>query len=129
MNPKRFAALIPAVLLSACLAGEEPVQTVAPAIAAPASPAPTAPARPVTSEGLIGQGEGDILALFGPPGLKRRESGAEFWQYADTGCIMDFYFYGDAGARKVSYVTLRDPATGRVGGTACQGKLAKAAAR
>lgn len=126
MNQKRFAALIPLLLLSACLAGEEPVQTTAPAVAAPA---PSAPARPVTSEGLIGQGEGDILALFGPPDLKRRESGAEFWQYADTGCIMDFYFYGDSGARKVSYVTLRDPATGRVGGAACQGKLVKAAGR
>lgn len=102
------------------------MQTQAVAVAAPVSPAPV---PPLTSERLIGLNEADVLALFGTPGLKRRESGAEFWQYADVACIMDFYLYGEAGSRKVSYVTLRDPASGRVGGSACQGRLAKAAGR
>lgn len=127
MIPRQIVVLTAALGLSACLASEEPVQTqVVAAVAAPVSPAP---APPLTSERLIGLGEGDVLALFGLPGLKRREGGAEFWQYADAACIMDFYFYGDAGARKVSYVTLRDPASGRVGGSACQGRLVKASGR
>lgn len=67
-----------------------------------------------------------MTALFGKPSLRRKEAGAELWQFADPACVMDFYFYQDGEVKRVSYVSLRDPASGRVGGNACQERLSKA---
>jgi hypothetical protein len=122
-----------ALVLSAC-------QTIAPAqqekpatkppLTANLAPVDSPPKtmQPATPERLIGLGEDKVVALFGPPSLKRKETGAELWQFADPACVMDFYFYTDGEAKKVSYVSLRDPVTGRVGGNACQDQLAKLSA-
>ncbi len=80
---------------------------------------------PVSPERLIGLSGLDVLKLFGQPGLKRREAPAELWQYTASACVMDLYLYAEGEDLRVSYVTLRDPATGRVVQTGCQDQLAR----
>ncbi len=122
MTPFRVVAgLCTGLALSAC-------QTAVPSqsAATPATSVPVLAARPpVSPDRLIGLAADDILKLFGAPSLKRRESPAELWQYAAQACVMDLYLYADGDMQRVSYVTLRDPASGRVGGSGCQEQLAR----
>lgn len=98
-----------------------------PALEAPSKQeqAKPAPAPLPTPDRLIGKSDKEINQLYGKPSLKRRETGAQFWQYSDPGCLMDLYFYNDGGTQRVSYVNLRDPVTGRAGASTCQEKLGR----
>lgn len=52
----------------------------------------------------------EISFLFGKPTLHRRDADAEVWQYKTTGCVVDFYFYGEGNARgrsNLSYIDIR----------------------
>lgn len=114
--------------LGACLGetGQQAPPGEAPNQAAAQVRAPEAAAKPPPSpDRLIGLSDKEITKLFAKPSLKRREAGAEFWQYSGPGCVMDLYFYADGEVKRVSYVTLRDPQTGRVGADACQDRLAR----
>jgi len=52
----------------------------------------------------------EIGYLFGKPTLHRQDADAEVWQYKAGGCVVDFYFYDEKGARgrsRLSYVDVR----------------------
>ena len=52
----------------------------------------------------------EITYLFGKPTLHRQDANAEVWQYKTAGCVVDFYFYDEAGTKgqsPLSYVDIR----------------------
>lgn len=51
----------------------------------------------------------EVTYLFGKPKMERRDANARVWQYKNEGCVVDFYFYTEAGTSSapVSYVDYR----------------------
>jgi hypothetical protein len=79
----------------------------------PAGPPPERDAGrrlPASLDGLDSQA---VVALLGPPDLRRAEPPAELWQYRLAGCVLDIYLYRDTGAFHVVHAETRDrnPAT------------------
>jgi len=98
-------ALLPLVLLAGCGG-------------APGSRAPVAGGRnageslaalPTVSEPsrLKGLNIGQVQAVLGPPGFKRRDAPAEIWQYRGTRCTLDLFIYEADGAQRVEHVSVR----------------------
>ncbi|CAA6605186.1 conserved exported hypothetical protein [Rhodospirillaceae bacterium LM-1] len=125
MNLPRVAVgLGLALSLAACQTAEPSEARLA--LAAPSPHLSSPPTfSPVTPERLVGLTEIEIQGLLGQPNLRRKEAPAELWQYSGGGCVIDLYLYREGEAQKVSYVSLRDQVTGRIGGAACQERLAK----
>ena len=48
-----------------------------------------------TEDVLIGLDGAALVARFGPPELRRRERGAEYWRYRHHGCLIDVYLFAD----------------------------------
>jgi len=76
------------------------------------SPEPQAtPARPPPPSkiaDLIGGGPEQVLAVFGPPVLRRRDGMAEVWLYAaGPDCKVDLVFYRDGDQLKLSLAQTR----------------------
>lgn len=44
-------------------------------------------------EKLMGLGKDQALALLGAPSFKRSENGAEVWQYAQGGCVLNVFLF------------------------------------
>ncbi|MBF0268149.1 MAG: hypothetical protein HQL44_06125 [Alphaproteobacteria bacterium] len=125
MNLARAAAWLGLALsLAACQTAEQPEARLA---AASPGPALSSPSVPMTPEKLVGLSESEVQGFLGQPNLRRKEAPAELWQYSGGGCVIDLYLYREGEAQKVSYVSLRDQVTGRIGGAACQERLAKLA--
>ncbi|WP_169566958.1 hypothetical protein [Sneathiella limimaris] len=59
---------------------------------------------------LKGKSVQDILQLFGPPTLRRKDSPAEVWQYLTSSCALHLVFYPDLDDKnlKVSYYAMND---------------------
>jgi hypothetical protein len=73
----------------------------------PAGPPPERDAGrrlPASLDGLDSQA---VVALLGPPDLRRAEPPAELWQYRMTGCVLDVYLYRDADAFHVVHAETR----------------------
>lgn len=49
-----------------------------------------------------------LVAEFGEPRLRRRESPAEVWQYRAQGCVLDIFLYKEAQSFKVVHLEARD---------------------
>lgn len=70
-------------------------------------------------EALMKLTEREIGYLFGKPSLERRDASARIWQYRTDGCVVDVYFYKDAGRTSgfdVSYVDFRSGDQLKIGG-------------
>ncbi|MCC7165958.1 MAG: hypothetical protein IT565_00145 [Rhodospirillales bacterium] len=74
-----------------------------------AIPAPGAesPAPAPNPEELVGLASREVAELLGFPQLRRRESPAELWQYANQSCILDLFFSKETEPARVAYVNLR----------------------
>ncbi len=44
-----------------------------------------------------------ILAMLGQPDLRRDEPPAEIWQYRAADCVLNLFFYEDAGSYKLTH--------------------------
>lgn len=58
-------------------------------------------------QAFMGQGPDFLTDLFGPPSLRRKETGAELWQYAGPTCIVLFYLYEDDGGLTIDHFDAR----------------------
>ena len=93
-----LALIVTTALLGAC-AGP----AVAPVSSTQAAPLATIPAAAVATVPLAELGElkgmrrPEIVALLGQPELKRDEPPAELWQYRTTDCVLNLFFYREAG--------------------------------
>jgi hypothetical protein len=59
---------------------------------------------PASLDGLDSR---SLVALLGPPDLRRAEPPAELWQYRMPGCVLDIYLYRDADAFHVVHAETR----------------------
>jgi hypothetical protein len=65
------------------------------------------PGRPPALASLTGLTAPALRAALGEPALRYRDSGAELWQYAGSGCVLHVFLYQDNGAFRVSYAEVR----------------------
>jgi hypothetical protein len=113
----RRAFVLTFLLMSGCTAANAPQ--------GPDGPAPdAAPATPVIEQALrtppevkapkpdelIGLGGGGIVKAFGPASLKRRDLGAEIWQYRADTCVLFLFLYPEAGKSVVRHIEARGAA-------------------
>jgi len=73
------------------------------------TPAPLLPSPPPIVyapvrglERLLGKAEAAATALLGKPSLDRRDGPAHHLQFARAACILDVYYYPDAGGQPVA---------------------------
>jgi hypothetical protein len=138
----RIAAVLLAALLGACeTPGSDPAaeDTETPAQADPAAEAPqyaepvpevaALPPEPEIDDDpdrLIGLDPGALSALLGQPGLIRRESPAQVWQYRGVDCVLDVILYQEAESARVTYVEARDGKGRRSESRLCLNQLLRA---
>ncbi|MCB2100236.1 MAG: hypothetical protein KDE22_05165, partial [Rhodobacterales bacterium] len=61
-----------------------------------------------------------LRALLGSPDFRRRDNGAELWQYRTATCSFDLFLYPAAGrGHAVKYVDVRDRGLGAIEPRAC----------
>jgi hypothetical protein len=65
---------------------------------------------PITVADILGAGPAKVTGILGEPGLVRRESPAEVWQYAGTGCVLHVFLYDDepSGTFRVDHLEATD---------------------
>jgi hypothetical protein len=62
---------------------------------------------PVRSAAILGLDGGAVRKLLGEPGLIRRETPAEVWQYRTADCVLDVVLYDHATGPRVAYAEAR----------------------
>ncbi len=91
----------------------QPLAFCAPAIAVIAflsgCEATPPPADPIHSASILGLDSGAVRKLLGEPGLIRRETPAEVWQYRTASCVLDVVLYDQASGPRVVYTEARTP--------------------
>ena len=88
LNRASAIVLVAMVSLSAC---QSPIETAA-------NDMPTA---------VMGLDRSEVEQLLGRPGLVRRESPAEIWQYQTVNCVLDVFLYDQDDGSRVTYVEAR----------------------
>jgi hypothetical protein len=106
MELRGRAAAVAAVIaiagaLSACAApGGSATSTTA---AAPSSIAPDF-TQTADLKKLAGLKPAEVLSMLGKPDLKRAEPPAELWQYRATDCVLNLFFYDEAGGYRLTHI-------------------------
>ena len=67
------------------------------------------PPDPVHSASILGLDSGAVRKLLGEPGLIRRDTPAEVWQYRTASCVLDVVLYDQASGPRVVYTEARTP--------------------
>ena len=67
------------------------------------------PPDPVHSASILGLDSGAVRKLLGEPGLIRRDTPAEVWQYRTASCVLDVVMYDQATGPRVVYTEARTP--------------------
>ena len=88
--PRALPAVAAAVMMLTLAACAIPSQTTS-------SRSFGAPVRPVPPDSLVGLDFAGVIGLLGEPELRRREPPAEVWQYRNETCVVDLFFYNEAG--------------------------------
>lgn len=117
-----FRRLLPwmATCLAACSAGAPPAPiSVAPALLDGIATAVAVPApRPARIGRFEGMRAARLVALLGPPDLRRADPPAELWQYRTAECVLDLYLYRDGKGYRVIHAETRN--RGFAGTGACR---------
>jgi hypothetical protein len=120
--------IILALCLAGCAGGYQ--GHVAPGTStAPASNYSNAAATSTTSVppgDLTGLEASTVRQLFGTPGLVRKDSPAEVWQYRSPSCVLDIYLYPDGDKLTVAHAEARAPKANGDPLLACIAKFAQA---
>lgn len=74
---------------------------------------------PVRSAAILGLDGGAVRKLLGEPGLIRRETPAEVWQYRTADCVLDVVLYEHATGPRVAYAEARTSAAEPAATDAC----------
>ena len=97
------AVAIPAAL-AACASPNGTAITTTAAASAFAAPALSSnPPRPVEIKDLAGLEPADVVSLLGPPDLRRDEPPAKLWQYRAADCVLNLFFYSEAGGYRLAH--------------------------
>lgn len=67
------------------------------------------PPDPIHSASILGLDSGAVRKLLGEPGLIRRDTPAEVWQYRTASCVLDVVLYDQASGPRVVYTEARTP--------------------
>ncbi|HKT18103.1 MAG TPA: hypothetical protein VJR47_08680 [Stellaceae bacterium] len=98
-----LALIVTTMLLGACagpaVAPSAPTTQAAPLAATPASVVATR--RLPNLQQLKGLKPSEILAMLGQPELRRDESPGELWQYRASDCVLNLFFYREAGGYRL----------------------------
>ena len=79
----------------------------------------------------MGMDGGALMALLGPPDLKRQEPPAEVWQYRAETCVFDLVLYtkGESGGdARVTHLEARDREARPAAAPACLNAVLRARA-
>ena len=120
------------IILTLCLAGcagGYHGAAVPRTAATPASGYSNAAATRTTSAppgDLTGLEASRLQSLFGTPGLVRKDSPAEVWQYRSASCVLDIYLYPDGEKLTVAHAEARAPKAGGDPLHACIAQFAQA---
>jgi len=52
---------------------------------------------------LAGLQPADVVSILGAPDLRREEPPAELWQYRAADCVLNLFFYGEAGGYRLAH--------------------------
>ena len=63
---------------------------------------------------FIDKSTAHLASTLGDPTMRRNEGAVEIWQYQLTDCVVDVYFYADAGSLIARHVDMRSPLLGGV---------------
>jgi hypothetical protein len=109
MELKRNAAAVAAafvilITVSGCVSQDGPATATTAATSAFLAPAPpqTPPRAPEIKE-LAGLRPADVLSILGPPDLRRDEPPAQLWQYRAADCVLNLFFYSEAGGYRLAH--------------------------
>ena len=118
---KRAAALIAALILSACAATPRPVRVANPVLVSPPPIAPTGLDR------VIGRNAASITALFGSADQDVREDNSRKLQFGSGICILDAYLYAPAKGKEpvVTHIDTRQPDGGPIDRASCVAALTR----
>src|SRR5690242_8178756 len=99
---RRVAAPLALMVITALLGACAGPAVAPPAPSTQAAPLAATPAAAVTAGlsdlgALKGLRPREIVALLGQPELKRDEPPAELWQYRTSDCVLNLFFYREAG--------------------------------
>jgi hypothetical protein len=109
MGSKGKAAVVAAAIaitggLAACASPSGPSTSMTAAAAASSSPLPARGTRAPDVKDLAGLKPADVLSILGQPDLKRQEPPAELWQYRAADCVLNLFFYDEAGGYRLAHV-------------------------
>ena len=77
---------------------DAPIMTVAP--------------QDLDPELFLGQSPDELKSRLGVPSILRREGTIEIWQYQLSDCVVDFFFYDNAGTLAATHTDMRSPFLG-----------------
>ena len=108
------AAFAIPVALAAC-AAPNGATTATRAPSADPALSSTTPRAPEIKD-LAGLQPADVVSMLGPPDLRRDEPPAELWQYRAADCVLNLFFYSDAGGYRLAHAEAwqRSPGGGSV---------------
>ena len=95
------------------------------------NPESDVPVMTITQQGLdpqffLGQSRDQLKNRLGTPSVLRKEGAAEIWQYQLSDCVVDFFFYDEAGMLATTHTDMRSPFLGgRLDRAACKHALYK----
>ena len=58
---------------------------------------------------FIDKSTAHLASMLGDPTMRRNEGAVEIWQYQLSDCVVDFYFYADAGSLIARHTDMRSP--------------------
>ena len=61
---------------------------------------------------FLGQSPNQLKNRLGAPSTLRKEGNVEIWQYQLSDCVIDFFFYDEAGTLAAAYTNMRSPLFG-----------------
>ena len=117
----RVGLVLALLVLAACAPAPRPqLAQRLPVVTNLAPGLPAQPPRANTPGELVGLSSVEVAGLLGTPSLTRHDDPAEVWQYADGGCVLLVFLYGQGGANpRVSHAETR----GAGAGTQCFSRL------
>ena len=96
------AAVAIAGMLSACAAPGNSASTGVASVARTPFLSHDSPRAPEIKD-LAGLKPADVVSILGQPDLKRDEPPAELWQYRAADCVLNLFFYDDAGGYRLAH--------------------------
>jgi hypothetical protein len=88
-------------VLSACAAPEGSATATVTTVDAPSVISSAHAPRASLIKDLAGLRPADVVSILGPPDLRSDEPPAELWQYRAADCVLNLFFYSEAGGYRL----------------------------